>query len=896
MDSSVFSPDLQQMLLSRVGEGLLLFEGEELRFCNALGRRTFRARGDRDGTRFTPWLDHQRQRFRHSHHRRWHRLFQQPVGNAVKKFSVSFERPGDRPELQLIRSRALGRISLWQPPDRLPYELWQWQRQGDRAIASPGLYPLLGLGPQPILGRREMELLLGERLEQMLERSQPGLLPRQRLLCLSRSQWQADGSRSWLRFVVQFCLDPRGRLGGVQIWVEDRSSSHIRDFQTQVSQDLFHSMLSTNLVAKLLLGAEGDVLLANDAAADLFGRASTEDLEGQFLGLPLSPGEVVALDIPRPDGEIRAAELTIQPLPMNPGRAYLATLADLTPRRRAEEQLQIYRQAWEQSPVSIVITDADARIEYVNPCFEQVSGYRLAEVRGLNPRILASGGTAHKTYAELWETLRRGEVWRGEFQNRRRNGELYWEAASISPIRDSVGQVTHYVAVKEDISERKRHEAQLQYQAHHDGLTGLPNRVLVLDRLEQAIARAQRQPHPLGVLFIDLDRFKQVNDQAGHAAGDRLLEEVGRRLQSVTRQSDTVARLSGDEFVILCFEYRDPSRLEQLARRIIEAISQPFAINGEEFFITSSIGISLHPEDGSTAEELLTSADRAMYAAKQQGGHAFRFFTPRMNARIAWRNQVESLLRRSLERRELAVHFQPVVRLSNHEVVGAEALLRWFSPQLGAVPTEQFVAIAEDTGLIDRLGDWVLGEASRHMQTWAHEQSRPLWVSVNLSPRQIRNPQFGQTVFETLEQVGLPCSQLRLEITERLLLEDLPQTESVLESLHRARIGLAIDDFGTGYSALNYLRRFPFRVLKIDRSFIQEIPERPEACVLTRTILAMAHELGLEVIAEGIETEAQAAFLRQHGCDYGQGFLFSPARSPVEFGTYLRDRVTAISG
>lgn len=645
-------------------------------------------------------------------------------------------------------------------------------------------------------------------------------------------------------------------------------------------------LLDSTLVGQLLLAADGRVLYANAVAAGLFGR-SPQALQGSYLGQTLQVGQVVEIDIPV-RGELRTAEVSLVPLPWPRERVYLMTLTDVSERNRSREQLQLLRQAWEQSPVALVITDAQQQIEYVNPTFEQMTGYRFEEVQGKSPHLLASGETPPDVYRQLWTTLNAGQVWRGEFLNRRRSGDVYWEEARIAPVRDAGGAVTHYVGVKEDISERKRTEQLLHTQANYDALTGLPNRQLLLRLLESLLLLEKRRKRRLAVLFLDLDRFKAVNDQAGHAVGDRLLQVVARRLRQAVRAEDIVARQSGDEFILICPDLDSPLDAQPVAERVLDRLQEPVTIGEQTFYVGGSIGISSFPEGGRVAEDLLQQADQAMYSAKQSGGDQLRFYSAELNAQRAWRQRAETLLRRAIDREELSVVYQPIVSLIGGHPVGAEALLRWHSAELGVVSPERFIELAETTGQIERIGAWVLDEATTAVRSWQTSGPEPLWVSVNLSPHQLRSAAFPQQVKQQLWSSRLGSGQLKLEVTEQQLLEDVAQMSEHLRTLDQEGIHLAIDDFGTGYSSLAYLRHFPFRILKIDRSFIRDVPYHRDACVLVRTILAMAAELDLKVVAEGIETEDQLNFLLRYGCRYGQGYLFSRPLGLTDFRSWLQ--------
>jgi diguanylate cyclase (GGDEF)-like protein/PAS domain S-box-containing protein len=582
--------------------------------------------------------------------------------------------------------------------------------------------------------------------------------------------------------------------------------------------------------------------------------------------------------------QVRTMLLSGEPMEFNRVDCLLFVMRDITERRKAEKQLKILSQACEQSPASIVITDVQGNITYVNPKFEEISGYKSAEVLGRNPRVLKSGNKTKEDYELMWKTLASGRNWHGEFHNRRKSGELYWERASISPISDQYGVVTHYVAVKEDITKEKQQAESLFHQAHYDHLTGLPNRILAKDRLQQAIESALRHKHLVGLMFLDLDNFKKVNDTLGHDAGDQLLVEVSERLQRALRQTDTVARLGGDEFLIILDQVSHSRRLTAIAQRLLGVMRQPVNLQGLEFFVHGSIGITVFPDDGFQADVLLRNADTAMYAAKLAGRNMFRFFTPHMNKAAQQRMAVESELRQGLSRQEFKILYQPIVSLESGQIVGAEALMRWHNRLLGPVPPDQFIPIAEEVGLIVELGEWLLDNVCCQAARWHSALGeQAFWLSVNVSPRQLKDGYFVTILQEFLQRYQVRPEWLELEITENLILEENGDLLKNLSDLKEENIALSLDDFGTGYSSLNYLRKFNFNSLKIDRSFVELLPEDNNTVGLVRAIIAMAHHLELKVIAEGIETQEQWNFLRLQGCDYGQGYLFSPAIAVEEW-------------
>ncbi|MBW7903063.1 MAG: EAL domain-containing protein [Rhodocyclaceae bacterium] len=571
------------------------------------------------------------------------------------------------------------------------------------------------------------------------------------------------------------------------------------------------------------------------------------------------------------------------------GFAARRRLAIVAEKHAQDEVLRKLNRAIDQSASGIVITDAAGTIEYVNDRMLQICGYAREDMIGRNPRLLKSGETPPETYATMWQMLTAGREWRGELKNRNRSGEVFWCLESISPIFDEHGRTSHYVAVIEDINERKFAESTIERLAFYDPLTDLPNRRLMHQRLETAAARCQRSGRRLALLYLDLDRFKVVNDTLGHSAGDQVLKEAARRLLGVLRDSDTLARLGGDEFAILLEDIDQAGDVTPVAGRIIAGMQAPFRIEDKEMVVTASVGISLYPTDAADIETLVRNADASMYLAKQAGKNTFRFFEDKINSAAIERSHLETDLRRALPAGQLFVVYQPKLFLGDRRVYGMEALVRWRHPDKGLIGPDRFIPVAEEIGEIDRIGEWVLRTACRQAQQWL-QAGHELVVSVNVSPVQFRQGRLLEAVAEVLRETGLPPAALELEITESALMDDPGRSRAGLRALCDLGISLSIDDFGTGYSSLSHLKQFPVGTLKIDRSFVRDILDDGNDRAIASAVIALARSMRLEVVAEGVETEAQCELLRSLGCDRIQGYLLSRPLSPEDFGAFIARR------
>ncbi len=565
-----------------------------------------------------------------------------------------------------------------------------------------------------------------------------------------------------------------------------------------------------------------------------------------------------------------------------------ARVRNLLARKRTERQLRLAAHVFEHSGEAIMITDRDNRIVEVNPAFTRLTGYTQEEVRGQNPSMLSSGRTTREEYEAMWRDIRDKGFWQGEMWDRDKDGGIYPKLLTISVVRNTEGRVDYHIASFADISEQKAAEERIRHIAHHDALTGLPNRLHLHISLEQAIASARREGSELAMMFIDLDRFKVINDTLGHNVGDSLLVEVSRRLRDSLRESDLIARLGGDEFAVVLTGLGAINNAAHAAEKIQLSLSRPYLIGDHALHSTPSIGISLYPQDGDTIETLMKCADTAMYHAKEAGRGQYHFYTESMNRRTREHLALENSLHEALERGEFVIHYQPQADLTDGRPVGAEALLRWRHPERGMVPPDEFIPLAEENGMILPIGDWVLREVCRQLAAWRERGLPLLPVAVNLSARQFRQEGLAGRVRALLGAAGLPMRAIELEITESTAMTKADTSADVLRALHGAGLSIAIDDFGTGYSSLGYLKRFPIDKLKIDRSFVMDIPDDANDTAIASAIIQMARGLGMKVVAEGVETEAQRDFLREQGCSYMQGYWYSRPLDADAYETFTR--------
>jgi diguanylate cyclase (GGDEF)-like protein/PAS domain S-box-containing protein len=761
-------------------------------------------------------------------------------------------------------------------------------------FVSEGCRALTGYHPEDLLYNRVVSyaaLIHPDDRERVREEIQAAVAERRPFRFVYRLI-TAGGETRWVWEQGRGVYTPEGALEALEGFITDVTEQQQALEALRASEERFAQIFHASpLIISISREADGVFLEVNEAferaggwtRAEAIGRSALE------LGLWPDPAEREQMRerlranggrlsdaewrFRRRDGVVRDVRGGIERIMLHGEACLLFIGQDVTERKRTEAEMRKLSGAIAQTADIVMITDREGHIEYVNEAFEQITGYTRTEALGRKPNLLKSGLQDDGFYRRLWQTLLAGETFRDVFVNRRKNGELFYEEKTITPLKDDSGAITHFIATGKDITERVRVQERLTHLAYHDALTDLPNRVLFMERLAQALARARWHGRVVAVLFLDLDRFKYINDTMGHEAGDRFLQVMAQRLQGCLRDGDTMARLGGDEFAILLEDIAKAEDVAPLAEKILQAFALPFMFWGREYCLTVSIGISLYPSDAADAATLLRNADIAMYRAKELGRNGYQFYSAEMSALALERITLEADLRRALERGEFELEYQPQVDLGSGVVCGAEVLLRWRHPRHGPLLPHRFVTIAEEAGLIEPIGEWVLRAALEQGRRWREAGWRQR-LAINVSGRQLDDDRFVTRVEEELARSGLDPVLLELEITESVVMRPSAAVIERLERLARLGVRMAIDDFGTGYSSLAYLKRFRINTLKIDRSFVQDLATNRDDAEIVRAIIAMGRGLGLRVVAEGVETEAQLAFLREQGCHVAQGYYF----------------------
>lgn len=719
-----------------------------------------------------------------------------------------------------------------------------------------------------------------------------------------------DQTERWMHGLGKLEVDDQGQVVLMRGTIQDITDRKLAEQALQESEEKYRRLFELSEDPMWLILDERFVM-ANQASAHLLGYETTEalaDIHPSGLSPELQPDGQRSYDKAnammaiacregyhrfewahqKKNGEELPVEVSLTRIPYAGRHALFCIWRDITERKRSEATLVKLSLAVEQSPSSIIITDLDRRIEYVNQTFCNVTGYSAAEAIGQTPQtLLHSGKTPKATYDAMWAHLNRGEAWRGEFINRRKDGSEYIESVAISPVRRADGKITNYLAVKHDITEKKHAEARIENLAHFDQLTGLPNRTSLIDRFKYASSLAHRNGQHLAVMFLGLDNFKSINDTLGHGVGDQLLMQAAERLKTMLREEDTVTRFGGDEFILLFYDTDAPGA-DHVAAKLIEQAAHTYHTEQHQLVITHSIGIAIYPEDGEDLDTLVKHADTAMHRAKQAGRNGFRFFTPEMHEYSARTLLLSNDLHHALKNGELQLHYQPQIASQDHRILGVEALLRWRHPKLGAISPAEFIPVAESSGQIIAIGEWVLHTATSQLKAWMDSGLPSMTVAVNLSAIQFRQANIIEVVTRILDEVGLPHEYLELELTEAVAMDDPEKAIRVMNALHDHGIRMSIDDFGTGYSSLSYLKKFKVYKLKIDQSFVRHLATDPEDQALVSAIINMARSLGMHTIAEGVETAEQLAFLEVQGCQEIQGYYFSKPLTAKQLEAFVK--------
>lgn len=659
-------------------------------------------------------------------------------------------------------------------------------------------------------------------------------------------------------------------------------------------EEVFRNVLSDSRDILVVVDDLGQLCYVNRAAELLFS-SSPDQLERLLQAFPKSEDRVREWSLMTGDGRVIDFEVHQSGTEWGGQPARLLSLRDITDRKDSQRELRLLKRSLDYSYNGVVIADAkvpELPIIYVNPAFERITGYKQDEVIGRNCRFLQQGERDELALEEIRQGLQQKRDVHVVLKNFRKDGSEFWNDLYISPVLDEGGEVTHFVGFQNDVSEQKRYELELSYNASHDRLTGLPNRAVFEDRLRQGCQISQRYDRHLAVVFIDLDRFKPINDSYGHLTGDKLLIEVARRIQQDVRPGDTVARLGGDEFIVLLPDLAREDDVVPVVERLMSSLALPYKVDELDLHVTPSIGIAL--SEGALLDplNLIQQADLAMYRAKEEGRNNYQWYTSDLNKRVVERLSLRNELQKALDQKHFELHYQPQVDARSGRVVGLEALVRWRHPVRGLIPPVEFISVAEDAGLMIPLGQWILETACAHISELARQGLRGLTMAVNISPLQFQRSNFVSSVHAVVDRYQLLPGMLEIELTESVLIENTEQAVECLQEIKGLGVRISLDDFGTGYSSLSYLKRLPIDKVKIDRSFVREVISNQHDAAITQAIIAMAHHLKLRVIAEGVETEPQIAFLMKNHCDELQGFYFAKPMPFSEIQTFLRDRLS----
>ncbi|MCW8890128.1 MAG: EAL domain-containing protein [Sedimenticola sp.] len=678
-------------------------------------------------------------------------------------------------------------------------------------------------------------------------------------------------------------------------------NEELRSAQTSIaaSRDKYTNLYNISPVGYCTLNDIGIILECNETFCKMLGQPKSRIIKYPFARYVYKKDLPILTHLLRSTEESAEHEISIvndrseqihtlfKMQKVSPSReidnlTWLVVISDVTDLHNVTMELMVKGRAIETTMEGVMITNSNVEICYVNQAFEETTGYSKEEVLGKNPSLLQSGKHTRTFYSDMWNTLKNKGKWRGEIWNRRASGDVYPEHLSISTVYDEVMNPLYYVSVFSDVTREEEVRNRLQQLAYYDGITGLPNRHLLLDRMQQELIHAKRNGTSFSVLFMDLDHFKSINDTLGHAAGDQLLIKVGDRLKSLLREIDTIARMGGDEFLILLPNVDTHEQISQVANKILSSMYQPYDLDGHSYHISISIGVSCYPRDGHDVQSLIKHGDIAMYKAKESGRNAFVIYSEEINNNLKCKISLEHDLRDAINHDQFYLHYQPQFCLKTGRLSGVEALIRWHHPVNGEIQPVDFIGLAEESGLIVNIGYWVLRTAAKQYRIWKEEGLDVGIITINLSPHQFLQSKLLSHISSVLEETGMPTNKLGIEITESAAMPNFEYSVGVLKSLRAMGVTIYIDDFGTGFSSLSYLRQLPIDVLKIDRQFIADIPNNPDDVAIVQAIMAMANNLNLQIVGEGVETQAQLDFLKTNNCQVVQGYLMSKPVSAAE--------------
>ena len=778
-----------------------------------------------------------------------------------------------------------------------------------------------GVKKEDAIGKNYFELLLPQEFHNTVDTYMKKVLAGEPAIGFEIKIIGRDGKELIISWDVNRILDSKGQpISLIAIGHNLTERKKIEDKLKDANKLLDGTFSSIKEAVLAVNPSNRKIISCNQAAENIFGYKKDELIgcNTEFLHVSHEMYEkfgrdmLTALDkkgvfrtefqLKRKNGEIFPVENTVTEIVDDSGlrTTIVSVIRDIKEKKYADEKIKLAAKVIDNAIEGIMITDQNAVIQSVNPAFTVITGYTSEEVVGKKTNILKSDRHGKNFYKNMWNNLLETGQWSGEIWNRRKNGEAYPERLTITAIKNDEDKTTQYASIFYDITEIKQNEMEIEFKAYHDALTELPNRQLFYDRLKQTINRARRKKNLFALLFIDLDNLKKINDSIGHLTGDLLLQETAGRLVSIAREGDTVARLGGDEFVVILDNIKYEKEAAIIANRIIFTLSKPFNLKDKLFYISASIGITLYPENGETAEDLIKKADIAMYHVKNIGKNNYQFFSEKMNEKLIKRVELETNLRKAWENRELVAYYQPIVNMKSGNIISMEALARWPQPKGKFIPPSDFIPVAEENGLILEIDEFMLEKASLFMKRMKNNMAlngngQPFYVSVNLSAIDLENLNLYKNIAKTGKEFGLNPEDIVFEITESMIISNIEKAIFALSKLRDHGFGVAIDDFGTGYSSLNYLAKLPVNILKIDRSFVMDLPSNKKFKSITKAILSMSHELNIKVVAEGVETQKQLDFLRSIGCDHFQGYIFSPPVSEIKMEKLLKSNLIVSS-